>query len=107
MVERVPVEVCRAATTVVRRAVTIVTMFLLFHNPVSFNSWMGVLLIIGGSVGYALAKKSAPPKATVMDGSEEDTSEDGLVTSSKKKAALPQAAEVSRAGSSSHSSPTD
>jgi len=63
-----------------RRAVTIVSAAVLFHTTVSASSALGVALIIGGSIAYAVSKASPQPKPPSADESEGD-SEDGLVAS--------------------------
>ena len=58
--------VARRSARLRHRAVTIVAAALLFHTHVSASSALGVVLIIGGSIGYAAAKAGAPAGKIVV-----------------------------------------
>ena len=53
-----------------RRAVTICAALVIFASPISIPSTIGIVLIIGGSVGYAVAKDQASRSAAARRGVE-------------------------------------
>lgn len=60
--------VTHAIANSLRRAVTIVTAAILFHTRVSGSSLLGIVLVIGGSVMYTLAKSTTRAQAHNLSG---------------------------------------
>ncbi|KAL1523995.1 hypothetical protein AB1Y20_018910 [Prymnesium parvum] len=88
-----------------RRAVTIISAALLFHTSISGMSMCGIVLIVGGSIMYALAKTTSQEANSAAADSSEADSQDGLVEPScTMNSSIPAAeeAELTLAQVSSH-----